>query len=207
MTEHKNPSLNKYKEFWDGVDQNLSEGTYSGYKVAIIETEKILKMVLDDKKFPGKNTEEQVSNATIVLENPEKLKYARSMYQKIITDPGFDVSEDDTKEILTGYYNSISNIAETEGKDISRKEKMGLFLQRHFKNFPGKSKKILSIIALTFLAIFILTETSTGQAIANAVANFTHFLFYTVLFSVLKLLAIAIIIIGLLHYWQNRKNK
>ncbi|MCK4919107.1 MAG: hypothetical protein KAS01_01845 [Candidatus Pacebacteria bacterium] len=205
--EEDNPSTKKYQEFWNRVDENLSEGSYSGYKMAIVETEKILLMVLSDKNFPGKDIEERINNAKIVLQNPEKLNYSRSMYKKIIQEPGFDVSENDTKEILTGYYNSITNIIKTQKKDISKKERLGLFLQRYFRNFPKKAKKIIILITLSFLLIFILTDTSTGIAITQAITDFTRFLFYTVLFNILKILSVAVIIIGLLYFWQNRKNK
>ena len=205
--EEKNSSIKKYQEFWNRVDRNLSEGNYSGYKMAIIETEKILLMALKDENFPGKNTDEKIDNAKIILQNPEKLKYSRSMYKRIIQEPGFDVSEDDTREILTGYYNSIANIIETQEKDISRTERLGLFLQRHFGNFPNKMKKILLFVTLSFLLIFILTDTSTGIAITQAITDFTRFLFYTVLFSVLKLAIVVVVLIGLLYFWQSRKNK
>ena len=205
--EEEKSSIKKYQEFWNRVDKNLSEGNYSGYKIAIVETEKILLMVLNDKNFPGKDTEEKIEHAKIVLQNPEKLKYSRSMYKRIIQEPGFDVSEADTKEILIGYYDSIASIVKTQEKDISKKERLGLFLQRYFGNFPTKSKKILLMIALSFLIIFILTDTSTGIAITQSITNFTRFLFYTVLFGALKLLAVLVVIIGLLYYLQNRKNK
>jgi len=205
--EEKNSSIKKYQEFWNRVDKNLSEGNYSGYKMAIIETEKILLIALKDENFPGKNTDKKIDNAKIILQNPEKLKYSRSMYKRIIQEPGFDVSEDDTREILTGYYNSIANIIETQEKDISRTERLGLFLQRHFGNFPNKMKKILLFVTLSFLLIFILTDTSTGIAITHTITDFTRFLFYTVLFSVLKLAIVVVVLIGLLYFWQSRKNK
>ncbi|MCK5413692.1 MAG: hypothetical protein KAI57_04975 [Candidatus Pacebacteria bacterium] len=204
--EEENLSTKKYQEFWDRVDGNLSEGGYSGYKMAIIETEKILLMALTDKNFPGKDIEEKIDSAKIVLKNPEKLKYSRSMYKKIIQEPGFDVSEDDTKEILTGYYNSVADLVKTQKKDVSKKERLGLFLQRYFGNFPRKAKGIILFVAFSFLLILFLTDTSTGIAITQALTDFTRFLFYTVMFSILKILAVLAVIIGLLYLWQSRKK-
>jgi hypothetical protein len=206
MEENNKQPIEKYQEYWEIIDRALNEGTMSGYKIAIIETEKILAMVLDDEKFPGKDISEQIKNAEAALKNKEKLNYSRAMYNKVIKEPGFDISSEDTKEIVAGYYQAISDIIKMDLADMGLKEKTSLLLQRYFYQFPQKIKNFAIFIFLFFLSVFIVTETATGRLISESIINLTRFLFYKVLPGILIIAAIGTVIIGLLYYWQSRKR-
>jgi len=205
MEKTQNSPIEKYQKYWSAVDNSLSESVDSGYKMAVIETEKILRMSLNDKKIPGKNISQKIKNAEIFLSNPQKLAYSRAMYEKIISEPGFDISSEDTREIVAGYYKAISDIIETEPKNIPVKAKVNLFLQRYFGRFLQRTKSLVIFLFLFLLAIFISAETSTGSSIFRALVAFSQFLFYTIIGTLLKVLAIGIVIIGILYYWQKRK--
>lgn len=206
MQENNNSPHRKYQEYWDTVENLLNEGVSSGYKTAVIETEKILQMALNDKKFPGKDIDGQIENAGVILKNPEKLKYSRAMYGKIVSEPNFDISAEDIREIESGYYMAISDITKMKAKDISFKERINLFLQKYFYGFPRKIKRGIISIFLFFLAIFLSTETETGRLIFEALSDFSKFIFYKAVPGMLALIAIGIILIGGLYYWQSRKK-
>ena len=206
MQENNNSPHKKYQKYWDIIEDLLNEGVPSGYKTAVIETEKILQMALNDKKFPGKDIGGQIKNAEVILKNSEKLKYSRAMYNKIVNEPDFDISSEDIKEIEAGYYMAISDITKMKAKDISFKERINLFLQKYFYGFPRKIKRGIILTFLFFLAIFLSTETSTGRFVFEALSNFSKFIFYKVVPGILALIAIGIIIIGGLYYWQSRKK-
>ncbi len=206
MKENNNSPHRKYQEYWDAVEKSLNEGGFSGYKVAVIETEKILQMALDDKKFPGKNINEQIKNAEIILKNPEKLKYSRAMYNKIISEPSFDISSEDIKEIESGYYMAISDITKMESRDIDFKERVNLFLQKYFYGFPRKIKRSIILFFLFFLAIFLSAETATGRLIFEMLSDFSKFIFYKAVPGILALIVIGIVIVGGLYYWKGRKR-
>ena len=205
MEENDKFSLKKYQIFWDNIEKALNEGTMSGYKVAIIETEKILSLVLNEKKIPGKNIQEKIKNAGTVIKNQEKLNYARSMHDKIIKELGFDVSSEDTKEIISGYYQAISDIVKMDFKNFSTKEKINLMLQKHFSRFPEQIKKLSLLAFALFFLVFVSAETPTGRSISEAMVSFSKFLFYKVLPAILLIIAVGTVIIGALYYWQKRK--
>lgn len=205
MKDDKKISLEKYQEYWDIVDRALNEGTNSGYKMAIIETEKILLMSMDDKKIPGKNMPEKIKNIEILLENTDKLNYSRAIREKLIKDPGFSVSADETREIVAGYYKAISDIVKMEFKKLSFKEKINFFLQRYFYNFPSKIKKGVVLIFLFFFAVFLSTETVTGQFISEMISNFSQFVFYKLVPMILAIAVAGAVIVGGLYWWKNRK--
>ena len=206
MQENNNLPHRKYQEYWDAVENSLNEGTYSGYKIAVVETEKILQMALDDKKFPGKNINEQIKNAKLVIKNPEKLNYSRAMHGKIINEPNFDISSEDIKEIEMGYYRAISDITKMSSKDIDFKERINLFLQKYFYGFPYKIKRGIVLIFLFFLAIFLSTETATGYLIFEMLSNFSKFIFYKVVPGIIIAVIVGIIIVGGLYCWKSRKK-
>jgi len=206
MQENDNSPRRKYQEYWDIVEDSLNEGTYSGYKIAVVETEKILQVALDDKKFPGRNINEQIKNAELVIKNPEKLNYSRAMYDKIINEPDFDISSEDIKEIEMGYYRAISDITKMSSKDIDFKERINLLLQKYFYGFPRKIKRGLILIFLFFLAIFLSTETVTGHLVFEMLSNFSRFIFYKAVPGILALIVIGIVIVGGLYYWKSRKK-
>ena len=204
MSEDKKSPLQKYGKQWQLIENLLNEGTMSGYKLAVIETEKILQVVLDDKNFPGKNISKQIENARVVLENFDKLNYSRAMYNKIIKESAFDISSEDTKEIIAGYYKAISDIIKMESKDVELKEKVNLLLQRHFYNFPARIRNSFVLIFIFLLAIFISTETATGQSIFIIISNFSQFVFYKLIPIILALAVLGGIIIGGLYYWKRK---
>jgi|GEM_PF-1033313 len=206
MEKNNNSPLRKYQEYWDVVEESLNEGVSSGYKIAVIETEKILQMALNDRKFPGKNIAEQIKNAEIVLKNPEKLNYSRAMYNKIVNEPDFDISFEDVKEIESGYYMAISDITKMKSKDIDFKERINLLLQKYFYGFPRKIKRGALLIFLFFLAIFLSTETSTGRLVFEMLSGFSKFIFYKIIPGILVVVVVGIIIVGGLYYWKKSKK-
>ncbi|MCK5084964.1 MAG: hypothetical protein KAQ64_04895 [Candidatus Pacebacteria bacterium] len=205
MKDDKKNSLEKYQEYWNIVDRALNEGTNSGYKMAIIETEKILLIVMSDKRIPGKSISEKIKNIEILLENTDKLNYSRAICEKLIKEPGFSVSADETREIVAGYYKAISDIIKMEFKDIAFKEKINFFLQRHFNQFPQKTKKWFILIFLFLLAVFISTETITGQFISEMISNLSQFVFYKLVPMILTIAVTGAVIVGGLYWWKNKK--
>jgi len=205
MSEDKKSPLQEYEKEWQLIENLLNEGTVSGYKIAVIETEKILQAVLDEKNFPGKNISAQIENARIVLENFDKLNYSRAMFNKIIKESDFDISAEDTKEIIAGYYKAISDIIKMDSKEIEIKEKVNLFLQKHFYNFPVKIRNIFILVFLFLLAIFISTETATGQSIAGIISDLAQFVFYKLIPMILGIAVLGGIVVGGLYYWKRKK--
>ena len=204
MSDDKKNLLESYQEYWDIVDRALNEGTNSGYKIAIIETEKILLMVLDDKKIPGRSISEKIDNIKLLIKNTEKLNYSRAICEKLIEEPGFSVSADETREIVAGYYKTISDIVKIESKNLASKEKINFFLQRYFNKFPQKTKKGAILTFLFFFAVFLSTETSTGQFISEMISNFSQFIFYKFIPMILAIVIFGAILVGGLYWWKNK---
>lgn len=205
MSDDKKSLLGSYQEYWDIVDRALNEGTNSGYKIAIIETEKILLMVLDDRKIPGKSISEKIKNIESLIKSTDRLNYSRTICEKLTKEPGFSVSADETREIVAGYYKTISDIVKIESKNLASKEKINFFLQRYFNKFPQKTKKGAILTFLFFFIVFLSTETTTGQFISGMISNFSQFIFYKFIPMILIIVIFGAISVGGLYWWKNKK--
>ncbi|MDF1498066.1 MAG: hypothetical protein P1P85_01760 [Patescibacteria group bacterium] len=199
--------LEEYQDYWDIIDKTLNEGTNSGYKMAIIETEKILLLSLNKKKIPGKNIEEKIKNVRKLIKNPDKLNYAHTMYEKITKEPGFNISSEDTREIVAGYYKTISDIENIDLQDLPIKEKMNFLLHGNFEKYQKNIKRLFIIIFLFFLLVFLLSETTTGNLISEQITSFSQYLFYKVFLTFLKIGIGITLIFSVWHIWKRRKRK
>ena len=201
----------KYNLNWQSVENNLEEGTSSGYKVAILETAKLLNQVLTEKNFPGRDLEERLNSARNIFTDEEKIEQVYQMRQKIIEQPYFDLSSQETKETIANFYQMIVDVMESQPRTL---DKLNIFknINLKFKNVSlfgkGIIKKSLIGIFLFFLIVLILADTGPGQTLTNFLVDVAHFIFYKLLIISAIAAAIIIAIIGTLSYLENRhKNE
>ena len=201
----------KYNLNWQSVENNLEEGTSSGYKVAILETAKLLNQVLIEKNFPGRDLEERLNSARNIFTDEEKIEQVYQMRQKIIEQPYFDLSSQETKETIANFYQMIVDVMESQPRTL---DKLNIFknINLKFKNVSlfgkGIIKKSLIGIFLFFLIVLILADTGPGQTLTNFLVDVAHFIFYKLLIISAIAAAIIIAIIGTLSYLENRhKNE
>jgi urease gamma subunit len=201
----------KYNLNWQSVENNLEEGTSSGYKVAILETAKLLNQVLTEKKFSGRDLEERLNSARNIFTDEEKIEQVYQMRQKIIEQPYFDISSQETKETIANFYQMIVDVMESQPRTL---DKLNIFknINLKFKNVSifgkGIIKKSLIGIFLFFLIVLILADTGPGQTLTNFLVDVAHFIFYKLLIISAIAAAIIIAIIGTLSYLENRhKNE
>lgn len=206
MIEEKE-NKNSEPKLWEIVEQELEKQEMSANKIAVIETEKIFQKALTDKNLPGRDTDEVIKNWKKFFKNPDKIKYARAMYKRIITEFNFDISEDDTKEIIKGYYKAIADLNHIDFESLSAKEKTKLFLERHFYGTQGKFKKFIKGLITLSITVFILTETKSGQNIGNFFLGINNYIYYKIIPTILIILALGLVILGGLYAWQKRNKE
>ena len=116
---------NKLGLNWSAVEKSLTEGTYSGYKVGILETEKLFEELLKNKQIPGASTERKIKYIERFLSLPDKLDYSRHIYERIVSEPHFEISREETKQIISGYWQAMLDIEEAV-TSLSAWEKISL---------------------------------------------------------------------------------
>lgn len=192
---------NKLGLDWSAVEKALAEGTFSGYKIGILETEKLLDELLRAKKIPGATIERKIKYIRDFLSFADKLTYSRHAYGRIMNEPHFEISREETKQIISGYWQAMLDIEETV-QALSLWEKISLRL-KYFAGIILKNLKEISVVFFSLTAIFwFLGETSAGQTIAKIAVQVNHFIIFKILFwggiilgGVLLLLGIGYLIL------------
>ena len=205
---------------WQFVESALEEGSSSGYKIAVLETAKLLSQALEEQNFSGKNFEERLNSAGNIFANEENVNQALEIRQKIIEQPYFDISVEETKETIANFYQAIVDVTENQPGVLSK--------LNVFKNFGSKFKesgtsphrlfsvsrifekgfikKFIIGLFLFFLIVLILADTGPGQSLTNFMVDIAHFIFYKLLIVAAIAAAIIIAIIGTLSYLEGRND-
>lgn len=201
MSDQKQTSQNIN---WNNVESALNEGTVSGYKMAIIETEKIFSIMLEEKGFLGKDPAKQLRKARHVFKNPEKIERAGAMYKKIIRQPGFGISSEDTKEIIGSLHEGILELEKLNGH---KKGIAGAFLkiERKINLFYQETiKKWFFIFAIFCFAVLFLSKTKPGNWITSQTISFVSFITFKIAVPAgLAVLAVYALIMGIKYFRQK----
>lgn len=199
MTENK-LGLN-----WSAVEKALAEGTFSGYKIGILETEKLFGEMLKSKSIPGSSIERKIKYIKNFLSLPDKLEYSRHIYERVVGEPHFEISREETKHVISGYWQALLDIEEAV-RSLGLWEKISLRARYIFglllKNLKNLGGAILGAAAL----IWFLGETSIGQKISRGLVTANHFFVFKILFWGTIVLGTLIILGGLLYLILRRKR-
>jgi len=196
---------NKLGLNWSAVEKALAEGTFSGYKIGILETEKLFSQMLKEKKIPGQDIEGKIKYISHFLSLSDKLDYSRNTCERIIHEPHFEISREETKQIISGYWQALIDIEEAveslgvwDKINLRLKYLLGLVLKntRYF---------IAGILALSAL-IWFLAETNIGKKTTSIIAQFNHFfIFKFLLWTIITVF--SLVVIGGILYFVTKKKK
>lgn len=197
---------NKLGLNWSAVEKALAEGTYSGYKVGILETEKLLEEMLKNKQIPGNTTERKIKYIERFLSLPDKLDYSRHTYERVVNEPHFEISREETKQIISGYWQAMLDIEEAVAA-LSLWEKLALrsrYLTAIF--LRNTSRIILGILAASGV-IWLLAETAWGKKIAGWIIIANHFFIFKFLFWTIIILVALLLLGGIMYFLTRRKRR
>jgi hypothetical protein len=172
--ENKKINLN-----WSAVEKALGEGTFSGYKIGVLETEKLFANFLNDKSIPGRDTQAKIKYAANFLSQSEKLKYAREIYKKIVEQPHFEISHDETKQVVAAYWQAMLDLEEAI-TTLTIKEKVALRLKYLAGQISKKIKIVTAIFILSVCLILFFYDVPLGARIALKFGLAAHFLVFKI---------------------------
>jgi len=197
---------NKLGLNWSAAEKALAEGTFSGYKIGILETEKIFEELLKNKQIPGGSTERKIKYIQRFLSLPDKLDYSQHVYERILHEPHFEISREETKHIISGYWQAMLDIEEAVAS-LSMREKISL-RARYISAMAVKNARnvVLAILGVSAV-IWFLAETNIGKKIASVIITANHFFIFKFLFWTMVILAILLVIGGVLYFLTRRKKR
>lgn len=190
---------------WSAVERALAEGTFSGYKIGVVETEKLFNDLLKTKQIPGSTIERKIKYIKNFLSLPDKLEYSRNIYERIVNEPHFEISREETKHVISGYWQAMLDIEEVV-QSLSLRQKITLRARYVFGILLKNLKIVGAAILLAAAIIWFLGETNPGRKISNFIVSANHFFVFKILFWTAIILG-GLIIIGLILYFVLRRKR
>lgn len=192
---------------WQIVDDCLAEKTASGYKMALIEADKLLDKALKDAGYPGKNIEERINSAKSNFTNLKGLKSAREKRNLVLKDLTYNLNSIEVEEAIKFYHQALLDI---EGNPEAKLNLYERILAQIRYYIPSKKKffwKIFLYFFSVLLIIIFLSDTKTGQRITQKIVNLSHFIFGWVLMVIILTVAVLTIIILSILYFEKRRKE
>jgi len=199
-------SENKLGLNWSAVEKALAEGSFSGYKIGILETEKLFSEFLKNKQIPGRHVENKIKYIHRFLSLPDKLDYGRHLFKRIIHEPHFEISREETKQIISGYWQALLDIEEAI-ESLSLAEKI-ILRGRYVLGIVLKNlRRIFLVILAAAALIWALGETGFGRKFTEVVVKVNHFFIFKILFWATIILGVLVVLGGILYFISGRKRR
>ncbi len=197
---------NKLGLNWSAAEKALAEGTFSGYKIGIIETEKLFGELLKNKQVPGNSVERKIKYLQRFLSLPDKLDYSRHIYERIVNETHFEISREETKHIISGYWQAMIDIEEAVAS-LSVWEKISLRVKYILAVVIKNTRNIILTILACSAIIWFLAETNIGKKITGGIIVTNHFFIFKFLFWTLIILAALFVLGGIMYFATRRKRR
>jgi hypothetical protein len=197
---------NKLGLNWSAVEKALAEGTFSGYKIGILETEKLFNQLFKNKQIPGSTIERKIKYVKRYLSLPDKLEYSRNVYGRIINEPHFEISREETKHVVSGYWQAMLDIEEAV-QTLSLWEKINLRTRYIFAIILKNFKIVAGIILGLAAVLWFFGETNIGRHTASAIVLANHFFVFKILLWGALIIIALIIIVSILYFALRQKKR
>lgn len=192
---------------WQIIEDCMAEKGASGYKMALIEADKLLDKALKDAGYPGKSIEERIDSGKANFSNLKNLKKAREKRNLVLNELSYNLNSIEVEEAVKAYHQALLDI---EGNPEAKLNLVGRALALIKYYIPSKRKflgKILIYFVSIILLVKFLAKTKTGQNITQGVVSFSDFVFNWVITVVILVAAVVTIVTLSILYFEKRKKQ
>lgn len=189
---------------WREVETDLKEKTNSGYKMALLDSDKLLRSVLKERGYPGKDLKKQLFWAGINVAGRSDLKDAMKKRDEVLNDFDYRLSSFEIEDFLKAYRKTIEWVE--SAKKLGFKRKIGIYLENYlFLKNIGKSKALVVVLAI-FFGIKVLSSTEVGENIVSKTVEIDNLLFDWFKMFLLLGLGVAVVVFISFLYLDKKKK-
>jgi len=181
---------------WSDVEEALADNSPAGYKLAVLETDKVFRDYLARFKYLGSEPERKNKALAKLLNKRRELSLLRTVKEKVIEEKKIDISRDDAKEIISEYWQIIKALDEFNRRS-GRTEKFWLRLKN--SSFLSYLEIFAAAFAAIILGVKFFSAAAAGREIVAAAVKIADLLFWKL---IIALIAIAILFV----VWQIIKR-
>ena len=193
----------KGKNIWHEVEIDLKEKTQSGYKMALLDSDKLLRQALKEKGYPGKDLKKQLFWAGINLSGRTELKNAIKKKEEILNESGYRLSSFEIEDFLAAYKKAVEWVLSAQNLEFKRK--VGLYLENYFFLKNTSLTKVVAVVLVLFFGIKFLSSTETGKNIIGKIVEVDNLLFDWLKDLLLIGLGVAVVIFISFLYLDKKK--
>lgn len=192
---------------WQIVEDCMNDKTASGYKMALIEADKLLDNALKNAGYPGKSIEERIDQAKPNFTNIKNLKKAREKRNLVLDELQYNLNSIDVEEAVRWYHQALLDIEGNPEAKLNLIERVFAQIKYYIPSKKKFAAKVLGLFVFTVLFVEFLAKTGPGQKLASGFVSFSHFLFKWVLTVVLVVIAVVTIVTLSILYFEKRKKQ
>lgn len=194
----------KNSDIWAEISSDLKEKTDSGYKMALLDSDKLLRNVLKEKGYPGKDLKKQLFWAGINLSGRADLKSAIKKKDEVLNTQDYRLSTFEIEDFLAAYKKAIEWVLSS--RKLGFKRKIGLYFENYFflKN-TSLTKLIVAVLAV-FFGVKLLSSTDTGKSVVTKVVDADNLLFDWLKVLILIGLGVAVVVFISFLYLDKKKR-
>jgi len=192
------------ESLWQEIGSDLKEKTKSGYKMALLDSDKLLRIALKEKGYPGKSLKKQLFWSGINLGSRPDLKNAIKKKEEILNEQGYRLSTFEIEDFLDAYKKATEKVLES--KKVGLKRKIGIYLENYlFLKNVSKSRALIVILAV-FFGIKLLSSTDMGNEITSKIVDADNFIFdWFKLLFVVVLVVTMVVFISFIYLDKKKK--
>jgi len=192
----------KLQELIEEIEKHLAEGTVAGAKMAILESNKVLEVLLESKKYPGKNLEQKLYWAGFSLKGKDDFIAALAKHKDVAEKLEVSISDFEARETVNAYIRVIKIIAGRDKLNII--DQMRNVFDMYFSPKSLLFWRNLAVFLGFFAIIKILAFTEFGKNITESVVNWADFI---IGWQFLVMVAAVITIVWLIQNYFAGKTK
>jgi len=196
--------MSENKNIWHEIEADLREKTDSGYKMALLDSDKLLRNTLKRKGYPGKDLKKQLFWAGINLSGRADLKNAIKKKDEVLNDSDYRLSSFEIEDYLSAYKKVIEWVL--SAKKLGLKRKIGLTLENLlFLKNTSWTKALLVVLAI-FFGIKLLSSTDMGKNVVGKIVEIDSQLFDWLKIALLISLVVAALVLASFIYLDKKKK-
>lgn len=194
----------KDKNIWHEVEADLKEKTECGYKMALLDSDKLLFQSLKEKGYPGKDLKKQLFWAGINLSGRANLKNAIKKKEEILNESDYRLSSFEMDDFLAAYKKAIEWV--DSAKNINLKRKIGLYFENYFFLKNTSLTKVIAVVLVLFFGIKLLSSTEMGKNVVVKVVEVDNLLYDWLKVLLLIGLGVAVVVFMSFIYLDKKKK-
>lgn len=191
-------------DIWREVEADLKEKTTSGYKMALLDSDKLLCSVLKEKGYPGKDLKKQLFWAGINLTGRVDLKDAIKKKDDILNESDYRLSSFEIEDHLAAYKKAVEWLL--SAKKLGYRRKMGIYIENYFFLKNTSLTKVIAVILVLFFGIKFFSSTEMGQNVVSKIVEINNLLFDWLKVLVLIGLGVAVVVFISFIYLDKKKK-